>query len=148
MDIDNIKQYFWYLLGIFGIVFFWAGIWDGVGNLWYLKNPLVSLGVGILLLALSKVIFPDNVPFMGEKKPAHKIIKMIHQHPEKSQFHIKYHDALQGKELLLNAENLYKIEKDHIVFLKKEGGELFIPLHRVKEVLHLGKTHWRDSSSA
>ena len=63
---EDIKKYFWYLFGIMGVVFFWSGTWDGLGNLGPLVNPLVSLVVGVVLLSLSGIIFKDaNVSLKG-----------------------------------------------------------------------------------
>jgi len=142
MNSDMLKQYLWYLLGILGVVLFWAGMWDGIGNLSYLSNPLISLGAGVILLSCSKYLFPDNVPFLREKHPAEEIVKSIHQHPQKHLFHLKYDDHIQNKEMLINAKDIYKIEKEFVIFKTLEG-ELFLPLRRVKEILHQGKLHWK-----
>ncbi len=137
------KSYFWYVFGIMGIVFFWTGIWDGIGNLGPLKNPLVSLLVGLAMLTLSGFIFKDSELFGVGEKTAGTILRQVHHHPHKEEFHIKYLDKIKGTHLLLEAGKLKSIEKEFLVFLDKEDKEIFIPIHRVMEVLHKGKSHWK-----
>ncbi len=137
------KNYFWYVFGIMGIVFFWTGVWDGLGNLGPLKNPLISLLVGLAMLTLSGFIFKESEPFGEGEKTIESILRQVHRHPQKEEFHIKYLDKVKCSHLLFSARNLKNIEKEFLVFLDEEGKEVFIPFHRVMEVLHLGKTHWK-----
>lgn len=139
---EDIKKYFWYLFGILGVVFFWAGTWDGLGNVGLLENPLISLLVGVVLLSLTGVIFKDANPLWEAEKPVSTAAKKVHRHPQKQEFHFKYEDHVQKKELAIHAGKLKRIEKGFLVFLDK-GKEVFVPLHRVTEILHNGKTHWK-----
>ncbi len=140
---DETKRYLWYFLGILGIVFFWAGIWDGIGGLLYLKNPWISLIIGLILLSLSKIIFKEANPFGDDsEKTIHQIIKKVRGHPDRHRFHIKYTDHIRGKEQTMGMKNLKELEKNFLVFLDKEK-EVFIPLHRITAVTHKGKYHWR-----
>ncbi len=139
---EDIKKYFWYLFGILGVVFFWAGTWDGFGNVGLLENPLISLLVGVVLLSLSGIIFKDANPLWEVEKPVKSEAKKVHRHRQKKEFHFKYQDHVKKKELLLHAGKLKRIEKDFLVFLD-QGKEVFVPLHRVTEILHNGKTHWK-----
>ncbi|MEK6853143.1 MAG: hypothetical protein AABX64_00495 [Nanoarchaeota archaeon] len=139
---EDIKKYFWYLFGIIGVVYFWAGVWDGVGNIGPLKNPLYSFIAGVVLLSLSRVILKDANPLWGLEKPAKLEAKKVHRHPQKPEFHFKYKDHVSNKEIMLHAKNLKKIEKEFLVFLDR-GKEIFIPLHRVTQITHKGKTHWK-----
>ncbi len=142
INLEKVKKYFWYVFGLIGVVFFWAGVWDGLGNLSYLQNPLISLAVGIIMLTISGFIFKESNPFWGKEKAVMTILQKVHAHPRKHEFHIKYHDELKKKEIIYRADKLKAIEKDFLVFLEK-GKEVFVPTHRVKEVLHKGKTHWK-----
>ena len=139
---EDIKKYFWYLFGIIGVVYFWAGVWDGVGNIGPLKNPLYSFIAGVVLLSLSRVILKDANPLWGLEKPAKLEAKKVHRHPQKPEFHFKYKDHVSNKEIMLHAKNLKKIEKEFLVFLDR-GKEIFITLHRVTQITHKGKTHWK-----
>lgn len=139
---EDIKKYFWFLFGTIGVVFFWAGAWDGLGSLPYVQSPWISLAIGIIMLSLSGVIFKGANPLWEVEKPIHDIVKKINRHPQKQEFHIKYADHVSKKELLLKADKLKNIEKDFLIFLEK-GKEVFIPVHRVTEILHKGKTHWK-----
>ena len=139
---EDIKKYFWYVFGTIGVVFFWAGVWDGLGNLWLLQNAIISFVVGFTLLGLSGVIFKDANPLWETEKPVKSEAKKVHRHPQKQEFHFKYNDHVKNKELLLHAQKLQRVEKEFLVFLDK-GKEVFVPLHRITEILHKGKTHWK-----
>ena len=139
---EDIKKYFWYLFGIIGVVYFWAGVWDGVGSIGPLQNPLYSFIAGVVLLSLSRVILKDANPLWGLEKPVKLEAKKVHRHPQKQEFHFKYEDHMKNKELLFHAQKLKRIEKEFLVFLD-HGKEVFIPLHRVTQIMHKGKTHWK-----
>ena len=69
----------------------------------------------------------------------------IQNHPAKHEFDIKYHDKLKQKIFTLKAHNLTKIEKGFLVFSDEGKQETFVPLHRIREVLHKGAPHWKAS---
>lgn len=139
----QLKNYFWYLFGIMGIVFFWTGVWDGLGNLGPLGNPVISLVVGVIMLTLSGFIFKGSEMFGEGETTIESVLKKVHHHPRKEEFHIKYLDKVKGSHFIFGAGDLKNIEKEFLVFLDKEGKEVFVPFHRVMEVLHQGKTHWK-----
>ncbi len=143
MNTSMLKRYFWFILGIFGVIFFWVGIWDGVGSLPYIKKWWISLIIGLLMFAGSGIFLKENNPFGGAYNPLLKVLHKINQHPEKHLFQIKYFDRLKGRETILEGKLLHHLEKDFIVFLDGER-ERFLPAHRVIEVLHKGKTHWKQ----
>ncbi len=142
LSTDDFKKYFWYIFGLIGVVFFWVGVYDGPGYLPYVENPLVSIILGIALLSLSGVIFKGANPLWEAEKPIKSVAKKIHHHPQKHEFHFKYKSPLSNKEFTLEGKQLKSIEKEFLVFLDR-GKEFFVPLHRVTEVLHQGKTHWK-----
>lgn len=140
---ENLRHYFWALIGVIGIVLFWAGLWDGVGNLWFLQNPLVSLIAGLLILASSGLILKEFDPLKAEEQKASAALHTVHKHPQKHEFHIMFHDRLKKRDLLYEAEHLKQIEKGFLIFVMKEGKEIFVPIHRVKEILRKGKSYWK-----
>ncbi len=142
LSTDDFKKYFWYIFGLIGVVFFWVGVYDGPGYLPYVENPLVSIILGIALLSLSGVIFKGANPLWEAEKPIKGVAKNIHHHPKKHEFHFKYKSPLSNKEFTLEGKQLKSIEKEFLVFLDR-GKEVFVPLHRITEVLHQGKTHWK-----
>ncbi len=142
MNLAQIRQYFWYLFGIMGVVFFWAGVWDGLGSLPYISNPWISLLIGVVMLTLSGFIFKGTSPIFGGEKTALSELRKVHSHPRKHEFHIRYKDRIQRKEVLLQANTLKDIEKEFLVFLQGNK-EMFVPVHRVTEILHKGKRHWK-----
>lgn len=140
---EDFKKYFWYIFGTIGVVFFWAGVWDGLGNIHpLLSNPWISFIIGITMLGLSGIILKDTNPLWEVEKPVKSEAKKVHHHPQKQEFHFKYADHVKNKEILIHAGKLKRIEKEFLVFLDK-GKETFIPMHRITEILHKGKTHWK-----
>ena len=127
------------MLGIFGIVMFWAGIWDGIGNLPYLANPLISLGVGLIILVSSVLIFEESKIFGGKMDPNLVLMHKVKAHPEKKDFMIKYYDKIKNKTISFKAIMIKRIEKDAFLVLDKDNQETFIPIHRIKEVLYKGR---------
>jgi len=133
------QRYLWYFFGVLGVVLFWAGVWDGVGNLGFLENPLFSLIAGIILLFVGGIIRKTD-QVNQQELAAHNLLRQVHRHPQKRDFHLKYFDKLRKQEVLVGGEQLHHLEKGFLVLLEKGGKELFIPIHRVTEVLHQGKT--------
>lgn len=135
---EELKRYFWYFFGVMGVVFFWTGIWDGVGEMWYLQNPLVSLVVGLLMLFIGGLVKKtDNVK--QQELLAHNTLRQMHHHPNRHEFHFKYLDKIKKREVMVSTGQLQRIEKGFLVLLEKGGREAFIPIHRVTEVLRNGK---------
>ncbi len=137
----ELKQYFWYVFGIMGVVFFWVGVWDGIGSLPYIQTYWISILAGLGMLALSGFIFRGN-PLWGRGDKIESVLHRVHSHPQKHEFHIKYLDKLGNKEILVNMGKVKKIEKGFMVIVE-QGRELFVPPHRITEILHQGKTHWK-----
>ena len=147
MNTIKLKQHFWFIFSVMGIIFFWAGIWDGLANLPYIKAWWTSLLVGLGMFIFSGFVLKENdlitEMFLGSVSRAMKIIHTIHRHPEKHLFQIKYSDKLTRRENILGGHKVHHIEKDYIVFLDGQF-EKFIPAHRITEILHKGKTHWKQ----
>ncbi len=136
---EELKRYLWYFFGVLGVVFFWAGVWDGLGNISFLQNPLFSLMVGIAMLLIGGLVRKaDKVK--KQELVARGVLHHVHIHPQKQEFHIKYHDKIKKKDVLFRADKLDRIEKGFLVFVEKGKEEIFVPIHRVTEVLHRGKT--------
>ncbi|HLD72214.1 MAG TPA: hypothetical protein VJA23_01375 [Candidatus Nanoarchaeia archaeon] len=137
---NKLKKYFWSLFGVLGIVFFWAGIWDGVGGLPYISIPWVSLLVGLAIILFSGLIFKQIDPFGGEEiTKISDALHQVHLHPLKQEFTIHYYDKIKKKNILVSAEKLDRIEKETFLVLKQADREFFIPFNRVKEIWHQGK---------
>lgn len=135
----QLKQYFIYFIGIAGVVFFWAGVWDGIGYLPYLKNPLLSIAIGVSMLSASRYIFRKNDPARQAERQLQAVLQKVHAHEHKKEFHILYHDKIRRKELQVPASGLIRLEKEFLVLLDK-GRESFIPFHRITEIKHQGRT--------
>lgn len=136
------KHFLWALFYGTAIVLFWKGIWEGVGGLPYLENAWVSLFIALAMLTLSGLIFRELDPLGSLEKQIMKNMHYVHEHPKKGEFHFKYRDMAQKKDLIIKAEKLKQIEKGVLVFHDR-GQEIFIPVHRIKEIWHKGKLHWK-----
>ncbi len=134
-----VKQYFMYFIGIAGVVFFWAGVWDGIGYLPYLENPLLSIVIGVSMLSASLYIFRKGDPAKQAERKLQAALQKVHAHQRKGEFHILYHDKVRRKEITLPASGLLRLEKEFLVLLDK-GRESFIPFHRITEIKHQGRT--------
>ncbi len=139
------------------VIFTWKGIWDGLYEIPFLGSldcpaiinlesctPLVFLFIGFAMLTFSGLIFKEFDPLGGIQKTVSKILHDIQVHPEKKHFRIRYYDKTQKKTITIPAEWIKKIEKNALTVVppgKKQ--EIFVPLHRVTEVLYNGKRYWR-----
>ncbi len=139
---EKIKRYFWSIFGAIGIIAFWAGVWEGIGGLPYLEKSWVSLLVGLIFLTASGLIYRQFDPLGEVEKSVHKTLHLVHHHPQKEEFKVKYHDRMQKKEMFLNVRKLKNIEKGFLVMIEIDGKEKFIPIHRVTHISHKGKTLW------
>lgn len=127
------------MLGIFGVVLFWAGIWDGIGNLPYLTNPLISLAAGLVILICSALVFKEAEMFGGKTNKNLVLMYKAKAHPDKKNLTINYFDKIKNKTVSVSASLIKKIEKDAFLVLNKNKKEFFIPIHRIKDVLFRGK---------
>ena len=140
---EKIKKYFWAIFSAVGMVFFWAGIWDGIGALPILNKPINSLLIGAIMLISSGYLFKQFDPLESLESSIIKVLHEVHHHPQPHQFHIKYHDKLKNKDIFLKGNHIKKIEKKDLILKHQQGKEIFIPIHRIKEVVHNNKTYWK-----
>jgi uncharacterized protein (UPF0248 family) len=138
------KHFLWSLYLAVAIIFLWRGLWEGLGGLPIIGSPWVALFIGLAMLTFRGLIYQQFDPLGGVEKSASQIINQIHQHPKRHEFHLKYHDHFKKEHVTLKFENVEKIENGVIVIkdpLTKK--EIFIPVHRVTEILHKGKSYWK-----
>ena len=138
------KHFLSSLYAAIAVVFTWKGAWDGIYLIPYISEPYVFLFLGFAMLTLSGLIFREFDPLGGLQNAVNKTLHKIQTHAEKKHFVIKYHDKEQKKEIAVPAERIVKIEKDSLVVVQRgKKEEIFIPMHRVTEVLFKGKRYWR-----
>lgn len=146
------KHFLWSIFAGAGVILAWRGIWEGllyyvpeeILGLPYLADPWVFLFIGLAMLTFSGMIFKEFDPLGGVEKSVQKVIHFVHNAPNKNEFTIKYHDKEQKKDLLFKADELKHIEKNTLVIEQPNSSqELFVPLHRVTEVIRNGKVYWR-----
>lgn len=132
------QRYFWALFGVLGVVFFWAGVWDGIGSLPYLKYPWVSFLIGIAILSFSGLVLKEFNPLEGTEQRMSGLLHQVKSHPQKHHFHVKYYDQVRRGHITFRGDKVKRIEKSFVI-LHSPRREVFIPLHRVKKILHKGK---------
>ena len=143
------KHFLWSLYMAVALIFAWKGVWEGIYELPYICdygvcNEFVFLFIGFTMLTLSGMIFKEFDPLGGIEKAVDKVIHQIHHHPRRKEFTMKYYDKNRKKEVTINAESIINVEKGALVVKhQNQKQELFIPIHRVTEVLYQGKTYWK-----
>lgn len=138
------KHFLWSLLAAAGVIFVWKGLWEGLYEIPYFGDPWVALFVGLTMLTFSGIVFREFDPLGNIDKSVYKILRFVENHPEKRLFKIKYYDKIKKKEMIIEAEEIRRVEKGTLIIKDVEGNkEFFIPAHRVTEVIYKGKTYWR-----
>lgn len=146
------KHFLWSLYATIAIIFTWKGLWEGAYEIPYLCayrnsalcDPFVFLFIGFAMLTLSGVIFKEFDPLGGLEASVNKIVHYVQNHPRKQEFEIKYHDKNKKRDITISAEHLKSMEKGVLVVEDpRQKKELFIPIHRIKEILQNGQTYWR-----
>lgn len=138
------KHFLSALYSALAIILVWKGIWEGIYNIPYINDPFVFLFLGLALLTFSGLIFKEFDPLGTIQKAEEQVFRKVFHHPQRHQFQIKYHDKSTKKEVVIEAKHLLGMEKDSLVMaLPGKKQEVFIPFHRVTEILHQGKQYWR-----
>ncbi len=142
------KHFLWSLYAAVSVILVWKGLWEGVYEIPYfsdyLGDPWVFLFIGFAMLTFSGIIFNEFDPLGGVEKAVGKTIAAIQKHPDKKNFRIKYFDKNQNKNLTIDAKYIRGVERQALIVkhpTKKQ--EMFIPFHRLKEVLYKDKLYWR-----
>ncbi|MBI2146448.1 DUF504 domain-containing protein [Candidatus Woesearchaeota archaeon] len=139
------RHFLWSLYSAVAIIFAWKGIWEGLYEIPYIGHAFVFLFIGFAMLTFSGLIFKEFDPLGGVEKAITKTLHTIDHHPQKNQFQIKYHDKIKNKDMVVNAQQIRTVEKNTVVIEdphKKQ--EIFIPAHRITEVLFKGGVYWRQ----
>lgn len=138
------KHFLWSIFVALGAILAWRGVWEGIYEIPYIADPWVFLFIGFAMLTFSGIIFKEFDPLGGVEKSVNRMIHHIHNHPKKEEFVVRYHDKEQKKNYSFGADKIKHIEKNTVVVEHPQGSkELFIPIHRITEVVHKGKTYWK-----
>lgn len=139
------RHFLWSLYSAIAIIFAWKGLWEGLYEIPYIGHAFVFLFIGFAMLTFSGVIFREFDPLGGVEKAIVKTLHTIDHHPHKNKFQIKYRDQLQKKDILISAMQIKNIEKNTLVIQdSSKKKEIFIPAHRITEVLYNGEVYWRQ----
>ena len=138
------KHFLWSLWAGIGVIFVWKGLWEGLYEIPYLGNEWVALFVGLAILTFSGMIFREFDPLGSLEGSINKVMKTVKTHSKDGTFIVKYYDKFQKKEIKLPARYISKLDKGTLIIEdKRNKEEIFIPTHRVTEVLRNGKTYWK-----
>lgn len=136
------KHFLWSLYMATAIIFTWKGLWTGVYEISYVDDPFIWLFVGFTMLTISGLVFNEFDPLGGLEKATNKVMEFVRTHPHKQEFTLVYRDKAQKKNVAVSGELLKAVEKGTLV-IQGQQGEIFIPIHRVTEILYQGKRYWR-----
>lgn len=126
------------------IIFVWKGLWEGLYEVPYIGDAFVALFVGFTMLVFSGLIFKNFDPLGGIELAVTKKLESVINDPDKKNFEVKYQDKMLKKELTVPAKYVHKIEEAGMIVMDPvKKAEMFIPLHRVTEILYNGKRYWR-----
>ena len=141
------KHFLWSLYAAVAVIFVWKGLWEGIYEIPYISkyigNPWVFLFMGLAMLTFSGVIFKEFDPLGGVEKAVSKIMHFIQNHPHKEDFTIKYFDKNKKQQKSFSGNQLVGFEKGTLLIKHPHGQEIFVPAHRLTEVLYQGKPYWR-----
>ena len=138
------KHFLWSLFIAMGVIFTWKGLWDAVYEIPYIGNEWVALFIGFAILTFSGIIFKEFDPLSKLEKTIAGKINSVMRHPHRKEFRLEYFDKVKGKKIIVNGKDIRRVEKGVIILRHKSGRkELFIPFHRVNEVIYKGKTYWK-----
>ncbi len=138
------RHFLWSLLAAIGVIFVWKGLWEGLYEIPYLGDPWVALFFGLVILTFSGLIFREFDPLGSIEKSANKVVRSVFNNSNRKEFHLKYHDKVKKKDILICGDLIKSIEKSTIVIKdKNKNQEYFIPIHRITEITQKGKTYWR-----
>ncbi len=138
------KHFLWSILAALGVILVWKGLWEGWYEVPVIGNEWVALFIGFALLTFSGVIFKEFDPLGSLDKSVNRVAHFIQGNPKKNLFEIKYHDKVLKKDVVVRAERIKHVERGSLVVEDEKGGqEVFIPLHRMREVNFNGEPYWR-----
>lgn len=138
------KHFLWSLLAAVGVVLVWKGLWEGMREIPYAGDPWVLFFIGFAMLTFSGMIFKEFDPLGSIDKSIKKVFNQIRVNPNKKDFEIKYFDKVKKKEIIIHAEKIKHLEKGYLVVEHQTGKqEVFIPTHRLTEVMYKGKKYWQ-----
>ena len=147
VDKEDLKKAGYSMLGFIGIVLFFDGVYNGIGGLPIIENWYVCLTIGLTMLVCSGSIYKLSATFESIEEMTTNVIKEIHAHPERHEFHIIYDDKVAQKKIPLHALKIKRIEKGFIVFQGEQGQDVYIPLNRISHTLYKGQMHWDKSKN-
>lgn len=139
---NKLKHYGWSLFGAVGVITFWAGIWEGIGGLPYLENPLISFIIGMAMLTFSGLVYKQFDPLEEVEGEINAVLEKVEAHPQKHQFEIKYFDKMKNKEISFQGRSLKGVEKNILTFIDQTGKEIYVPAHRLTKIIHQKKAYW------
>jgi len=152
------KHFLSSLFSAVAIIFVWKGLWEGLYYVPFLGDlscpdyaifanvetctPFVFLFIGFAMLTFSGTIFKEFDPLGSIEKAITEKIKEVAELKNSNDYIIIYEDKHNDKVKKLSASKIYRVDKKAIIY-KENQQEVFIPLHRIKEIVRKGEKVWR-----
>ena len=141
---ESDKHFLLALLVVTGVVFFWRGAWEIMDITPIIENPFVSLFIGMLIMTLSGVIYreflPEEEPFVHALEEIERVFAW--PRAKRTRYLIRYYDDIAKRMFELRHVDIENVEFGNLV-LERAGREVFIPMQRVRELVHEGKVVWK-----
>lgn len=139
---DEDKAYLLILVYLVAIVLFWRGIWEASLEVPIIRNPWVSVFLGLFILTMTGYIFKEFDPLSQKMSKLTKSLhNLIGEIGRGVPVQIHYFDNLKKKHMQLETRKIKRIENNFVVF-EEDGREHFLPVHRITKVHHKGKVIW------
>jgi uncharacterized protein (UPF0248 family) len=137
------KRYLAALMVLVGIILFWRGLWDITYLVPIIKNPFVSLFVGLTIITLSGVVFREFDPLTAQIAKTMEVLnEVLSRKNMNERYNISYFDESSKKLKVIHHKNIKKMEHNFLV-IEEKGKEVFIPVHRVHKITKNGKVMWK-----
>lgn len=138
------KHFLLALLAIIGVVFVWRGAWVIMDITPIIQDPFVSFFIGLIIVTFTGVIYRE---FLPEEEPFTEVLDLIKEgfrKPNKRErFLIRYYDEVSQKHHEIKHAEVKKIEHNYLI-VERSGKEVFVPIHRVREIHQDNKMVWKS----
>jgi len=139
------KKYLTALLGATGVIIFWRGLWEGADLIPIVKEPIVSIFIGLAILTFTGVIYEEFYKVeMHVQRGSEALGKIWKRLKKQKDYKIHYLDSITSKVHSFKCSDVVDIENDYVI-IKHKKKEFFIPMKRVHAVKHKsGKVVWKQ----
>lgn len=137
------KRYLAALIVLTGVIMFWSGLSNLIAIIPIVKNPFVSLFLGLLIITLTGAIFREFDPITQQIANTMEVLtevlsrKNVHEN-----YDIHYFDEASKMTRKIKRRDIKRLEHNFLI-LEEKGKEIFIPVHRVHKIMKNGRVIWK-----